>query len=156
MSDFLIKQIEATENTIKTLQEHAEWLRSMVEKEAPKKWSPVCGTWHIDANGIFRNSISTKNRREFGTERSTEAQVERASVEMRRFNRLLALRDELCGDDVVDWKSSNTPKYFLVYNAFENVWDLSATHKSFVTPCFKTEEQARLACNMLNMGEVEL
>jgi len=35
--------------------------------------------------------------KEFGTERPTQQQAERAAVEMRKFNRLLALRDELCG-----------------------------------------------------------
>jgi len=122
----------------------------------PKKWSPVNGGWWIDGRGEVEEADTSFGSQEFGVERPTAQQAVRAAVEMRRFNRLLALRDELCGDDVMDWNSSNTPKYFLVYNAFENVWDLSAIHKSFVTPCFKTEEQARLACNMLNMGEVEL
>jgi hypothetical protein len=149
------------EKTIKDLQDRVRALESRLTPcdgavAEPKKWSPVGGDWWIDGRGEVEEADTSFGSQEFGVERPTEQQAVRAALEIRKFNRLLALRDEMCGDDVVDWNSSNTPKYFLVYNAFENVWDLSATHKSFVTPCFKTEEQARLACNMLNFGEVEL
>jgi hypothetical protein len=149
------KTIEDLQNRVRALEERLTPCDGAIAEPKPK-WSPVGGGWFITILGRVIDGNNDKEAREFGMERPTEQQAERATVEMRKFNRLLALRDELCGDDVVDWNSSNTPKYFLFYNAFENVWDLSAIHKSFVTPCFKTEEQARLACNMLNMGEVEL
>jgi len=148
------KTIEVLQNRVRALEKLLMAFDGAVAE--PKKWSPVNGGWWIDGRGEVEEADTSFGSQEFGVERPTEQQAERASIEMRRFNRLLALRDEMCGDDVMDWNSSNTPKYFLVYNAFENVWDLSAIHKSFVTPCFKTEEQARLACNMLNLGKVEL
>jgi len=153
MNDYK-KTIEVLQNRVRALEKLLMAFDGAVAET--KKWSPVGGDWWIKGEGDVVEALQSPLAKEFGTERPTQHQAERAAVEMRKFNRLLALRDELCGDAVVDWNSSNTPKYFLVYNAFENVWDLSATHKSFVTPCFKTEEQARLACNMLNMGEVEL
>jgi hypothetical protein len=149
------KTIEVLQNRVRALEQLIQPVNAVSE---PVKWQPKGGNFFIQSNGRVSEAVGSSDtpHKEFGVERPTRQQAERALVEMRRFNRLLALRDGLCGDDVMDWKSSNTPKYFLVYNAFENVWDLSAIHKSFVTPCFKTEEQARLACNMLNMGEVEL
>jgi hypothetical protein len=123
---------------------------------AIKKWQPKGGDWWVDAEGEVVKVETSGASKDFGTERHTEEQAQRAAVEMRRFNRLLALRDELCGDDVPTLESSNISKYFIVYNGFENTWDVSAMYKGFVTPCFKTEQQARRACDMLNSGEVEL
>jgi len=131
--------------------------RILFPNEPVAKWQPKGGDWYISVNGkTFCYTTRNEGCREFGTERQTEEQVKRAAVEMRRFNRLLALRDELCGDDVPTLESSNISKYFIVYNGFENTWDVSAIYKGFVTPCFKTEQQARRACDMLNSGEVEL
>ena len=132
--------------------------RILFPNEPVAKWQPQGGEWWISKSGkvqLFYHG-STSSMKEFGTERDTYEQAERAAVEMRRFNRLLALRDELCGDDVPTLESSNISKYFIVYNGFENTWDVSALYKGLVTPCFKTEQQARRACNMLNSGEVEL
>jgi len=124
----------------------------------PVKWQPKGGNFFIQSNGKVSEVVggSDAPHREFGVERPARQQAEHAAVEMRRFNRLLALRDELCGDDVPTLESSNISKYFIVYNGFENTWNVSAIYKGFVTPCFKTEQQAKRACDMLNSGEVEL
>jgi len=156
MSDFLIKQIEATEKTIKSLQEHAGSLRSMLEKETPKKWQPVGGEYFVCTDGSVINFDSSEGYRLNGVERSTKEQAERASVEMCRFNRLLALRDELCGDDVVDWKQNNT-KFYLYYDHNTKLWVVDDWMKIEIqTPYFPTERHAQRACEMLNSGEVEL
>lgn len=144
-------------NTWSSLEANPTWAQNCKYRRKLVKWSPVGGTWHIDANGIFRNSISTKNRREFGTERPTEQQAERASVEMRKFNRLLALRDELCGDDEMDWSDASIFKYTLEFIIDENRWSVDVTriyHK--ITVYFTTKKDADRACEMLNSGEVEL
>lgn len=131
-------------------------LESRIAAE-PVKWSPIGGTWHIDANGIFRNSISTKNRREFGTERPTQQQAERASVEMRRFNRLLALRDELCAGEVVDWENGEEKHYLYYWNGDAPKWRIGIdTYSRVQTPYFTSYDLAQRACDMLNSGEVEL
>ena len=123
-----------------------------------RKWQPKGGEWFINQcdDAVEYWKLSTEATKVAGLERNTQEQAERAAVEMRRFNRLLALRDELCGDDVPTLESSNISKYFIVFNGFENTWEVSAIYKGFVTPCFKTEQQARRACDMLNSGEVEL
>jgi hypothetical protein len=156
MSDFLIKQIEATETTIKALQEHAESLRNMMEKEAPKKWSPIGGDWCIDDEGIIFEAPSTQGNQEFGHERQTEKQAIRAALEMRKFNRLLALRDELCGDD---FPISCTDKYFICYNDLDQCYIFCSNQyitQIFGLAYFPTIKLAQKACDMLNSGEVEL
>ena len=152
----LKKQLETTETTIKALQDYAESLRSMLEKEAPKKWSPVGGTWHIDTNGIFCKSIPTKNCREFGTERSTKEQAERAAVEMRKFNRLLALRDELCGNDG-NWLAGKN-NYWVYYDYEEDNYGFCSNSimQTIGLVYFTSEQTVKRACDMLNSGEVEL
>jgi len=147
------KTIEVLQNRVRAL----ELLIQPVGAAEPKKWSPVGGTWHIDTNGIFRNSISTKNCREFGTERPTQQQAERAAVEMRRFNRLLALRDELCGDDVVDWSDASSFKYTIEFIVDEDRWSIDVTRiYQKIAVYFTTKSDAERACDMLNSGEVEL
>jgi len=156
MIEFLIKQIEATEKTIKSLQEHAESLRSMLEKETPKKWSPVGGDFFINVDGSVEEGDTEREMRLFGLERPTQQQAERAAVEMRRFNRLLALRDELCGDEVVDW-SNNKETYFVFYSKQSNMWKKDyILNIKFETPLFTSHDSAQKACDMLNSGEVEL
>lgn len=150
--DSLQKELQALKAKVADLES-----RILFPNEPVAKWQPKGGDWYISVNGkTFCYTTRNEGCREFGTERQTEEQVKRAAVEMRRFNRLLALRDELCGDDVPTLESSNISKYFIVYNGFENTWDVSAMYKGFITPCFKTEQQARRACDMLNSGEVEL
>lgn len=122
----------------------------------PIKWSPVGGGWWIDITGSVDIGKSNNEIKQFGIERPTKEQAERAAVEMRKFNRLLALRDELCGDDVVNW-SSNEAKYFLCHSEESKTWDVNT---SFCinnnSVYFTTRQYAQFACDMLNSGEVEL
>jgi hypothetical protein len=153
MSD-LKKQLETTETAIKALQDYAENLRSMMEKETPVKWQPVGGEWYVDAEGDVVRSDSSDKFKEFGVERPTAQQAERAAVEMRRFNRLLALRDELCADGLCD---EDGTKYFIFFNTEYKKWNSTRYLVSdYVSPCFTTQESAQRACDMLNSGEVEL
>lgn len=119
------------------------------------RWQPVGGNWCIDDEGIIFEAPSTQGNKVFGHERPTEQQANRVVVEMRRFNRLLALRDELCGDDVVEQGTTDS-KYVVYFNAVENHWNETRYNVNFVTPYFSTKEHAQRACNMLNSGEVEL
>jgi hypothetical protein len=124
----------------------------------PVKWQPIGGDWYINGECcIYKSCIgSTEKSRQFGTERPTKEQAERAAVEMRKFNRLLALRDELCEDDVVDWNISAT-KYYLAYCNSQKEWYVEHTVVTqYCTPYFTTDESAQRACDMLNSGEVEL
>jgi hypothetical protein len=122
----------------------------------PKKWSPVGGDYYVNSDGdIHNDSAICRSTREFGAERPSKKQAEQASIEMRKFNRLLALRDELCGIDIIE-QDTTAQKYVVYFNAFDMQWLVTFYHINFVTPFFTTEKHAQRACDMLNSGEVEL
>ena len=121
----------------------------------PVKWEPKGGDWRIGIEGDVFEFANNEIYYYFGTSRKTQAQAERASVEMRRFNRLLALRDELCEGDTVDW-SSNTPKYQVFFSHGHERWYCSEICYGSITPYFTSYDLAQRACDMLNSGEVEL
>ena len=124
----------------------------------PVKWQPKGGDWYVGYGGEIFGLETTGEAREFGTERQTKEQAQRASVEMRRFNRLLALRDELCGNNLwMNWLTSNDRKYFIYFSHEHYRWNLSSDGVcQSITPYFTTLELAQKACDMLNSGEVEL
>lgn len=132
------------------IQELESQIAEPVTGAAPVKWQPVGGVWRVISNGTVDNWISNNGSKEFGMQRPTEQQAERAAVEMRRFNRLLALRDELCGDDV-----GHT--YEVMFDTEDKKWVVSdiGCFKG-VTVGFKKESNAKRACDMLNSGEMEL
>ena len=73
------------------------WADNIEYRRKPVKWNPVGGNNWIDNGKVYLSVIgSTNHIRQFGLERPTLEQAQRAAVEMRRFNRLLALRDEEC------------------------------------------------------------
>jgi hypothetical protein len=118
-----------------------------------KKWSPVGGDWRIFSSGNVDDWNSNEHIKNFGYERPTQQQAERAAVEMRKFNRLLALRDELCGDDtelgIYHFIFQNRDgTYFIGYSEQQN-YEIGSVR-------FTTKESAQRACDMLNSGEVEL
>jgi hypothetical protein len=146
------------EKTIKDLQDRVKLLEERLTPcsgavAEPKKWSPVGGKWFINPFGGVGHANTDSQIKQFGCERPTQQQAERAAVEMRRFNRLLALRDELCGDDaglgiyhVIFQNRDGT--YFIGYSEQQN--------NEIGSVRFTTKELAQRACDMLNSGEVEL
>jgi hypothetical protein len=146
------KTIKDLQDRFKALEERLTLCNGAVAE--PKKWSPVGGDWYISGYGIvFCYTPKNKEMSEFGVERPTEKQAKRAAVEMRKFNRLLALRDELCGDDaglgiyhVIFQNRDGT--YFIGYSEQQN--------NEIGSVRFTTKEFAQRACDMLNSGEVEL
>jgi hypothetical protein len=130
-----------------------------VKTVEPVKWQPKGGDWYIGYAGEIFGLETTGEAREFGTERQTKEQAQRASVEMRRFNRLLALRDELCGDEVVslNWKNGEEKHYLYHWNGDTAKWRIGIdTYSRMQTPYFTNYDSAQKACDMLNSGEVEL
>ena len=130
--------------------------RILFPNEPVAKWQPKSGDWWIDEGGeVFAAQTSSESRK-FGTERATKEQAERAAVEMRRFNRLLALRDELCGDEVVDW-NNHKYKHYVYFSHSRKKWfpEFNDDYES-INPYFTSRELAQKACDMLNSGEVEL
>ena len=125
----------------------------------PVKWQPKGGEWFINQcnDTVEYWKMNVEATKVAGLERQTEEQAKRAAVEMRRFNRLLALRDELCGDTPIDWDNSEGEKYRLSFDhAFSKWgWDSFCILES-ITPHFPTKKLAQKACDMLNSGEVTL
>ena len=132
-------------------------LESRIAAEPVAKWQPEGGNFFIQSSGKVSEVVggSDTPHREFGVERPTRQQAQRAAVEMRKFNRLLALRDELCGDEMVfDW-SINKLQFQVFFSHGHNRWCSEICYGN-ITPYFTTQETAQKACDMLNSGEVEL
>ena len=131
--------------------------RILFPNEPVAKWQPKAGNWYIGHGGEVFGLETTSEAREFGTERGTKEQAQRASVEMRRFNRLLALRDELCGDEVVNWKNGEDKHYLYHWGGDAPKWRIGIdTYARVQTPYFTSYDLAQKACDMLNSGKVEL
>lgn len=132
-------------------------LESRIVAEPVKKWEPKGGDWFIGNCGRAYQLESTGYSKECGLERETQEQAERAGVEMRRFHRLLALRDELYVGKDVNWLNDKEEKYSLYYSHEKGKWELdwNVTNES-IQPYFTSLESAEKACDMLNSGEVEL
>jgi hypothetical protein len=146
--EIMIKNLE---NRVTELEK--QLFAGAVKFDEPVKWQPKGGDWWIGIEGNVFEAETSKNAREFGHERPTKQQAERAAVEMRKFNRLLALRDELCGDDaelgiyhIIFQNRDGT--YFIGYSEQQN--------NEIGSVRFTTREHAKRACDMLNSGEVEL
>ena len=148
----LDKEIEALESTLARLKELKEHQVGAVKEV--DKWEPKGGGFMVWCSGDIEELDSINSSRCFGTERETKEQAERAAVEMRRFNRLLALRDELCGE--ID-ESSYCLKYYVYFIKQQRMWRWAeGLSVVYITPHFTSEESAQKACDMLNSGEVEL
>ena len=151
------------EKTIEVLQDRVRALEQLIQpigsRPTVKQWQPKGGNFFIQSNGKMSEVVggSDTPHKEFGVERPERQQAERASIEMRRFNRLLALRDELCGDEVMYWIDRRKDKHYVYFTYDHKRWDISENVAcESVTPYFTTKEAAQKACDMLNSGEVEL
>ena len=145
-----------SQKEIDLLKARIDELESRISDEPVAKWQPKCGNFYIRGDGYVVEVDSTNKAKVFGTERDTYEKAERASVEMRRFNRLLALRDELCGDESVDW-NTKTEKFIVYFSHHKGRWHCSRYEdRQDVAVHFVDLESAQKACDMLNSGKVEL
>ena len=150
------KTIEVLQNRVRELEQLIQPVNGVAEPVV--KWQPKGGEWWINESGAITSRVeSIESMREFGIERPTQQQAERAAVEMRKFNRLLALRDELCGDDLPDWESKISDKWRVYCDNKHGKWNVGKDrYMQDVGVYFTKEEHARRACDMLNSGKVEL
>ena len=133
-------------------------LELRIVAEPVAKWQPKGGDFYIQNSGKVSEVVGSSDtlHKEFGVERPARQQAQRASVEMRRFNRLLALRDELCGDEDMDWGAYDE-KYYVYLSHEDSKWDWTYDKDcQRIQPYFCFREEAQKACDMLNSGEVEL
>ena len=154
--EIMIKNLE---NRVTELEK--QLFAGAVKTVEPVKWQPKGGRWFIDADAggdVIDYGSSNEHTRLFGIERQNKEQAERATVEMRKFNRLLALRDELCGgDEVVNWENGEDKHYLYHWGGDAPKWRIGIdTYSRVQTPYFTSYDLAQKACDMLNSGEVEL
>ena len=136
---------------------YLKWLaeidEQIAELEKPKQWEPKAGKWVISSNGRGMKTITMTKSQLFGTERQTEEQAERAAIAMRRFNRLLAYRDEFAPDYVFNRAFNNCYVYF----DYDNTYRVSNTScYCEPTTVYLPEEAAKELCKKLNSGKVVL
>jgi len=145
---------------LKIVKEHRErclrWLaeidEQIAELEKPKEWEPKSGKWVISSNGRVMKTITMTKSQLFGTERPTEEQAERAVIAMRRFNRLLAYRDEFAPGYIFQYGGLN---YYIF--AQDRSWLVGSTSlNNSPTNIYFPEHVALALCDKLNSGEVIL
>jgi hypothetical protein len=152
----LQKELQALKEKVAELES-----RILFPNEPVAKWKPKGGCYYVTMDGeIDEDGVDEDDEDvgvSFGVRRKPQAQAERASIEMRRFNRLLALRDELCGDELVAWVDDYTEKYHIYFSHERGRWYITPDiFCESITPYFTSDELAQKACDMLNSGEVEL
>ena len=143
------------ENELKLLESGAAAIREQLAS-MPKQWEPEGGDYFIDPDGLIMDGVSVGNYRSFGTERKTREAAERAAIEMRKFNRLLAYRDEFAPGYEPDWSDDAEKSYVTQchtsgkYQVADNM--LCQTLGAVYMPY----DVARELCLKLNSGEVVL
>ena len=145
------------ENELKLLESGVAAIREQLAA-MPKLWEPEGGDFFIAPDGqIIGSGESSYNYRHFGSERKTREAAERAAIEMRKFNRLLAYRDEFAPGYEPDWCAQEEDKHYVFqdrssgkYQVADNITcqTLGAVYMPF--------DVAHSLCHKLNSGEVVL
>ena len=145
------------ENELKLLESGAAAIREQLAA-MPKQWEPDGGEFSINKlDGCVFKSITSPGWRRAGLERKTREAAERAAIEMRKFNRLLAYRDEFAPGYEPDWCAQEEDKHYVFqdrasgkYQVADNITcqTLGAVYLPF--------DVAVELCRKLNSGEVVL
>lgn len=121
-------------------------------KPKPKQWEPKAGSWCVFADGRVLDGESDRLVRSFGVERETKELAEQAAVAMRRFNRLLAYRDEFASGYIFQYGGVNCYVF-----ARDQTWGVgSHTKNQSPAEVYFPEQVALELCCKLNSGEVLL
>lgn len=124
----------------------------IAELEKPKPWEPKGGDWCVFVDGKVLEGDSEPLVSLFGMERPTKEQAEQAAVAMRRFNRLLAYRDEFAAGYIFQYGGSN---YYIYAN--DQVWCAgSVSINIHPTDVYFPKDVADDLCRKLNSGAVIL
>lgn len=124
----------------------------IAELEKPKQWEPKGGDWCVFVDGKVYRDENDYSVRLFGTERPTEEQAEKAAVAMRRFNRLLAYRDEFAPRYIFQYGGMNCYIY-----ARDRLWVVGSTYDNHIPAnVYFPKGVADELCRKLNSGEVIL
>ncbi len=124
----------------------------IAELEKPKPWEPKGGAWCVFVDGKVLDGDSEHLVSLFGVERPTKEQAEQAAVAMRRFNRLLAYRDEFAPGYVFQYGGVNCYVF-----ARDQAWGVgSHTKNQSPAEVYFPEKVANELCRKLNSGAVIL
>lgn len=125
----------------------------IAELEKPKQWEPKGGKWFIGSSGNVYQNKTLINTQLFGMERPTKEAAEKAAIAMRRFNRLLAYRDEFAPGYVFQYGGVNCYVF-----ARDQAWGVGS-HTKNQSPAevyFPEGDVANELCRKLNSGAVIL
>lgn len=124
----------------------------IAELEKPKPWEPKGGGWSVFVDGKVYRDESDLTETLFGTVRPTKKQAEQTAVAMRRFNRLLAYRDEFAPGYIFQRGGMNCYVY-----ANDRAWFVDSTSvKLSPAEVYFPEKVADELCRKLNSGAVLL
>ena len=153
MSDYN-EEIKELNNRIEYYKESIlELEEALKDIEEANRWEPEGGGFYINCGGETYECASDTHTREFGAERRSIEQAEQASIAMRRFNRLLAYKDEFAPDYVFNRAFNNCYVYF----DYDNIYRVSNTScYCEPTTVYLPEEAAKELCKKLNSGKVVL
>ena len=144
------------ENELKLLESGADAIREQLAA-MPMQWEPKGGCYYVGIDGGVSAGTPNHKCAEFGIERKTREAAERAAIEMRKFNRLLAYRDEFAPGHEPDWNDDGEEKTYVFqdrasgkYQVADNIMcqTLGAVYMPF--------DVAHSLCRKLNSGEVVL
>ena len=144
------------ENELKLLESGVAAIREQLAA-MPKQWEPEGGRYFIRASGNVANEESTTECKIFGAERKTREAAERAAIEMRKFNRLLAYRDEFAPGYEPDLANAKSWKYYVYFRTESGSYQLTHETKSYsLGVVYMPKSVAEGLCRKLNSGEVVL
>ena len=144
------------ENELKLLESGADAIREQLAA-MPKQWEPEGGLWLVSSGGHAIEYQEFQGARDFGSERKTREAAERAAIEMRKFNRLLAYRDEFAPGYEPDWGNSEEVKTYVFqdHQSGKYHFAINALCKT-IGAVYMPDGVARELCRKLNSGEVVL
>ena len=141
-------------------QQLAELEAKIAEDYKPKivRWNPKnCNFWLGGALSISENTCAIPvGYSEAGFGRPTRAQAEAAAVDIRKYARLLAYKDEFAPEYEPNWTDDGKIKFRIAYCHSQKLWayESSVTAEN-ITVYFPKEVAASLV-GKLNSGEVVL
>lgn len=130
-----------------------------VEDKPVEKWEPKGGDWNIAGDGTPFLDDPDDGYRFFGIVRETKELAEKTAEKMRKFNRLLAYVDEMCGG----YEFKHNERNYYVYKSYtyktsDNLnWFFDYTDREEVAETvYMPANVAIELANKLNSGEVVL
>ena len=143
------------ENELKLLESGAAAIREQLAA-MPKQWEPEGGGWYVSSGGTVRYYDSSRDCKMFGTERKTRESAERAAIEMRKFNRLLAYRDEFAPGYEPDWNDETEKTYVFQARTSGKYQVADNMQCQTLGAVYMPVDVANSLCLKLNSGEVVL